>query len=769
MFKSKFVKRKLFFNWLISYLAVLLIAISIISIIYFRVDRTMKNEIDSANEAHLSRIQRAGDLRLNDMSNISLLVGIDRRVRSLSSIKTEFKAENQMDIIAVKDFLNTVKVSNGFIDQIYVYFKNTNTAIDNNSHLESRLAYRLFNGDKSMPYDDWLRVLNKRYNGTFINELTQNTEDEQDDTITYIRSIPISDTTDYTANIVIQFGRSKFGEILKGVATSEENSIFLLNNGEVVSSSRKEVKFDTKKYPVMDKKSGSFFTEFNGEEVKISYINSEIPGYKYVSITPKDIYFQKVTNTRNLVLLITFLFIVFGGFAAQYIVRRNYNPINNIIESISKNLGLPMENQKDELKFIQSVLNNTMDQNDKIVKKLKENEDVLRTSFLERLLKGRVDESKVTEDVLKEFKLSFDTNNFAVMLIVVNNYDLKNSLDEEMYEVKLLHFIITNVVEELINQSNKGMMVDLDNSTLACIINISDINKSNEQCKKEIVSAVEQAQAFIYEHFKISFSASLSNVYNNLGGVAFAYREALNAMNHKAFMGEDKIIFYDDVANLGNFYEYSAETEYKLMNVIKEGNFEDAKKIVNGVFESNFSNMSLTVETGECLVFDLLGTLIKIVDNNEVLDQLQPINRLRKCSTIQQMNEEIVSLLEYICDYFLQKNKNKSDYKLSMDVMDYIDKNYKNENLNVSMIGDYFNMTSNYLSRMFKTQVGEGLHNYIERIRIEKAKELIKSEKLNILEIAKEVGYTNSKTFIRVFKKIEGTTPGKFREFDDTK
>lgn len=769
MFKSKLVKRKLFFNWLISYMAVLLIALTIISVIYFRVENTIKNEIDSANESHLGRIQRSGDLRLNDMSNISLLVGIDRRVRSLSSVKSEFKAENQMDIIAVKDFLNTVKVSNGFIDQIYVYFRNTNTAIDNNSHLESKLAYRLFNGDKSMPYDDWLRVLNKRYNGTFVNELTQNTEDEQDDTISYIRSIPIQDTSDYTANIVIQFGRSKFGDVLKGVATSDDNVILLLNNGEVISSSKEKVSFYPKNYPAMDKKSGSFYTEYNDEKVIISYRNSEIPGYKYVSIIPKDLYLQKVTNTRNLVFLISFLFIIFGGVAAQYIVRKNYNPINNIIESISKNLGLPMENQKDELKFIQSVLNNTMDQNDRIVKKLKENEDVLRTSFLERLLKGRVDESKVTDEVLKEFKLSFDTNNFAVMLIVVDNYDIKNSLDEEMYEVKLLHFIITNVVEELINQTNKGMMVDLDNSTLACIINISDVNKNNEQCKNEIISAVEKAQEFIDEHFKIRFSVSLSNVYNNLGGIAFAYKEALNAMNHKAFMGEEKIIFYDDVANLGNFYEYSAETEYRLMNVIKEGNLEDAKKIVNGVFESNFSNMTLTVETGECLVFDLLGTLIKIVDNNEVLDRLQPISRLRKCSTIQQMNVEIISLLEDICDYFLQKNKNKSDYKLSMDVMNYIEKNYKNENLNVSMIGDYFNMTSNYLSRMFKTQVGEGLHNYIERIRIEKAKELIKSENLSILDIAKEVGYTNSKTFIRVFKKIEGTTPGKFRELDDTK
>jgi len=310
------------------------------------------------------------------------------------------------------------------------------------------------------------------------------------------------------------------------------------------------------------------------------------------------------------------------------------------------------------------------------------------------------------------------------------------------------------------------MMTELDNSTLACIINIRDSDKNNIQKKRDIIEAVEKAQEFINEHFQIHFSASLSNIYNTIGGISFANREALNAMNHKAFMGEGNIICYDDVANLDNFYEYSAETEYKLMNVIREGNFADSKKIVDGIFESNFSNTSLTLETGECLVFDLLGTLIKIVDDNEVMDKLQPISRLKKCSTIQQIKVEIISLLEYICEYFLQKNMTKSEYKLSIDVKEYIGMNYKNEDLNVSMIGDHFNMTSNYLSRMFKNQVDEGLHNYIERIRIEKSKELLKNDNMNILEIAKEVGYTNSKTFIRVFKKIEGTTPGKYREVE---
>lgn len=764
MLKINLMKRKLFFNWLISYLAVLLIAASIISIIYIRVERAVKNETDRANEMHLSKIQKTGDLKLNDMSNIALLIGIDRRVISLANVKTAFKAEHQMDIIGIRNFLNTVKVSNGFIEQVYVFFRNTNSAVNNSSHVDSDIAYKLFNGDKVLKYEQWQQIVNKRYQGNFENNLTLSDENGKYDAVSFIQSLPVEAVNNHTANIVIQFRRDKFEELLKSVARTDQNTVMLVNFEKVIASTNTGINIDIEKYYESGGKTGTFYEYIDNEKTVVSYINSDIPGYRYISVIPYKVYMEKVINTRRLVLVMSLLFIIIGTFGVRLVVSKNYKPIKNIIESISKKVGMPPENQGDELSFIQYVLNNTLDQNDKIVKKMKENEHVIRSSFLERLLKGRIDEDKITGELLEELKISFESQNFAVMLLVIEGYDNAGGVGEEMYEVRLLHFIITNVVEELINQSNKGMVVELDNSTLACIVNISGSEKSDGQSKSEIIEAVDKAQKFIKEHFKICFSASLSNIYSTLSGIVFAYKEALNAMNHKAFMGEENIICYDAVAELGSFYEYSAETEYRLMNVIREGNFADAKKIVDGIFETNFSSLSLTVETGECLVFDLLGTLIKIVDDNEVMDKLQPISRMKKCSTIQQIKAEIISLLEYICKYFLERNRIKGEHKLSRDVMDYIENNYKNENLNVALIGDYFNMTPNYLSRMFKSQVDEGLHNYIERIRIEKAKELIVSEKMSIFEIAKEVGYTNSKTFIRVFKKIEGTTPGKYRE-----
>ena len=94
----------------------------------------------------------------------------------------------------------------------------------------------------------------------------------------------------------------------------------------------------------------------------------------------------------------------------------------------------------------------------------------------------------------------------------------------------------------------------------------------------------------------------------------------------------------------------------------------------------------------------------------------------------------------------------------------FIEGNYSNYDLSVSMVADKYNMNIVNLSKYFKKHYGIGMLDYIHKLRIEKAKLLIKDEKLSIKDVGEKVGYYNSAAFIRVFKKYEGITPGKHKE-----
>ena len=73
-------------------------------------------------------------------------------------------------------------------------------------------------------------------------------------------------------------------------------------------------------------------------------------------------------------------------------------------------------------------------------------------------------------------------------------------------------------------------------------------------------------------------------------------------------------------------------------------------------------------------------------------------------------------------------------------------------------------MNMTYLSRYFKEHTGIGLLGYINGVRIDYAKQLMREQNITVAEAAKAAGFENQNTFIRLFKKFEGKTPGVFLE-----
>ncbi|MNE38487.1 Arabinose operon regulatory protein [compost metagenome] len=97
----------------------------------------------------------------------------------------------------------------------------------------------------------------------------------------------------------------------------------------------------------------------------------------------------------------------------------------------------------------------------------------------------------------------------------------------------------------------------------------------------------------------------------------------------------------------------------------------------------------------------------------------------------------------------------------------FIDNHYTDPGLNVSLLGQQFDMKPTYLSRLFKEQSGEGLLDTINRKRIEWSKQLIAHKRLTVQEAAEQSGFNDVGTYIRTFKKHEGITPGKYKETID--
>ena len=85
------------------------------------------------------------------------------------------------------------------------------------------------------------------------------------------------------------------------------------------------------------------------------------------------------------------------------------------------------------------------------------------------------------------------------------------------------------------------------------------------------------------------------------------------------------------------------------------------------------------------------------------------------------------------------------------------------EDISLSLLSEEFHLSAQYISQLFKSEIGVNFLAYLTNIRMERAKKLLLSTALSIGEISEQLGFGDYRVFTKVFKKTEGVTPSQYR------
>jgi len=166
------------------------------------------------------------------------------------------------------------------------------------------------------------------------------------------------------------------------------------------------------------------------------------------------------------------------------------------------------------------------------------------------------------------------------------------------------------------------------------------------------------------------------------------------------------------------------------------------------------------------LCTEIINCSVKLV--NRVLHAL-PSNinlsaayrMLDHAHTPEEYRDVCVDFLSEIMDH-IRQNKREDDYIISY-ILDYVDNHYA-EDIYLNLFADKLKLTGAYISSYFKEKMNVNLSDYINNYRIKKAVELSENPQNKNKDIAVMVGLPNINTFIRLFKKYTGYTPGEYRK-----
>ncbi|WP_248928086.1 helix-turn-helix domain-containing protein [Paenibacillus hamazuiensis] len=777
-------RRSIVLKWLFSYIVVLLLPIVINVVVYYESSKTLESEIHQANSSLLKQVKEDMDNQFRNMERLNFELTWNLKVQDMlySNKYDSYPNELPYDQYQVTQDMKVYKSAYPSIDDFYMYIGSQDAVLLPGTRRDSDLAYKLLVDYKALTFEQWKGLMRQRELRGFMPIVRLDEEGKPRKAIAYVSSYPGRTSDQTVATNVILVDRSRLIKSMENVQLFTSGLVMVMNkNNEVLLANTDAPLPAALPLDKFKDASGLFYYEEGSKKFEVFYIQSAASEMKYVSIIPSQLYWEKAEHVRTFTYM-SILISILGGSVLMYIfVWRNYEPIRRLVKSFAGKISFPYAKDENELNFLQQAMDVTLHEMDKLYDRMKQQNSQLRSNFIVKLLKGRLDSQLPVDEALTAYNMRFQSEEFAVLLFYAEDsqpfYERIPNMDIGEKR-KLMQFVITNVVEELASQKHRGFVAEMDD-TMACLINIGIAAEGGTE---ELMRIAREAQQFLANTYHIRLTVSVSAVHSGLNGIPQAYMEALDAMEYKLVIGSKEVLSYEEIqkdagSDAEKAYYYPLQVEQQLINYVKIGDVEKAKRTLEDVFAANFSKPVVPVQLAKCLMFDLVGTMIKTI--NEIgdihdtffIENPKRIERLMACETVRDMQQQLGELLIKVCEYtsakrqkHIQQSRQRALSELVQEVSAFIEEHYNDVNLNISMIGDHFDMKATYLSKLFKDHTGEGLLDYINKARIRKAKQMIADHKKSVTDVAGLVGYNDVNAFIRTFKKYEGITPGKYKE-----
>ncbi|MGO4698543.1 helix-turn-helix domain-containing protein [Paenibacillus sp. 2TAB26] len=764
------MKRKVYKFWLYSYLFVLFIPILITLIVLLQSQEMLVKEVRRANDTLLDQVRQLVDNQITDIRRLGTQLSFDPKVMTYLNRETLDTAEARFGTMEMISSLQSYTIANGNITDAYIYLKNKEYGITTTTFMPADDLYSVLHKASGKSFAEWTEWLRASHAGLFVtlNEGAKQTENS----LVYVQSLPIQEIKAAPATLVVLLNQDRLKQAISKVGLATEGSVYILDReGHPIMITGPQTGLAELPIPKMSNQRG-FLTELvDGNDAAISYVKSDTTNWTYISVLPEQVYSAKVKLLKNLIYIAMLLCIGLGGLSAFWLTRRNYAPIQNMMNFVSTKVKTNMMNMPNEFAVLQSFMTDSAAIQDEASRKLLEQHQVLRNQFLARLLKGRVDMSSALPQAIESFDFRFDTDRFAVLLLQIEDYERLFQANQEMDAERKLQFvylIVTNIFEELLSAGHRTYFTEVD-GMIACVVNV--LGKEKE-AKKELLKVANDAKRFIQDKFFVRFSVGVSDIHTFWSTLPKCYEEAVESLEYKLVLGSNQIISYESIKRPKNDLYYPLDTERQLINLMAAGNYDEAAAVLQRILITNFSEGTLSIQMGKLLMFELVGTMLKAVEQLQLstkeimVEKTDLIKQITECETFAEMEEEILDFLKKACDYLQQKKKSHNT-DLKSQVVEHVLHNLNDMNISLTSISLAFDINPTYLSRFFKEQTGENLVDFVNKRRVDKVKSLLAETNHAIQDIAEQCGFASSQSLLRVFKKYEGITPGQYRQSRD--
>jgi AraC-like DNA-binding protein len=449
---------------------------------------------------------------------------------------------------------------------------------------------------------------------------------------------------------------------------------------------------------------------------------------------------------------------------ALFLSYSNIVPVHRLLGIFREHPNLAASGGKNEYDFLQGNISRLISHNKTMKEEMRRQLPLLRDAFLKRLVKGEFDSLSEAEAAMMQAGVTFPgTFGYVGMIKIIgyNGYVTQDILNE-LNAARLL------AIQALRNNfPNSMQMTALDSDKMTFIW--TDRQQPEGGAMRHLEEQLNGLKAFLESEYRISVIVSIGSPFQGLHGVAKSFNEAKHALELALFTENQWLLWYEQMTKETSGYSYPIDLEIRLMNAAKLGHFNEVQSILAEIVEKNFHERQLSAESAQQLISALKGTLYRLLEQQlfriaqereHFHAQLEQISGL---DGLEQVHSRIETLFEQYCRLVLQR-KSESHHEIIRKINEFLQAHYSDPNLSLYRLAELTGYPEKYISALYKEQTGENLSDYLEKIRIRHAMELLFRTDRTIDEIAARVGYNSAHSFRRAFKRVAGESPSIYRK-----
>lgn len=521
-------------------------------------------------------------------------------------------------------------------------------------------------------------------------------------------------------------------------------------------SYQKEQEFQNQLY----RSNGSFIYDTGNEELVILNTFSSVTGWTYIAAAPMPVFFNSYRAISQLLFKIAAVTLIILCLLSFLISYRLYLPLRNLVNTISGKDTISGKSLSGEYQLIHSAYKDILNKNTSMSAALENMKPAVKDDFFFSLLRGDSFTEGELEEKLSFIDEGFTTHGYGVVVFQIPDYeDYVSRFDEN---ARNLHrYTLSQIVENKISQWQLPFaFLKANRSTWALILNI-DFNEpldGREALVKIIKELQEQLPLFPF------LAIGTGQLYDSIIDAPYSYREGVDSLKYQ---------YYSQTGEESVSQEQSAskppDTKYMelLKQCIRAGSPEEAGLGWENIFKE-LSQQELSLEqirsigaavTNSCFSILIEQRLSFQTDSSSASNDYY--NALSEAKSPDDLSAIVKSMVKSAAAQVQSFNKAHSG-KIAERLQEYIN-NHLQEDISLNDLADFCHLSPPYVSKLFKDTLNMGFVEYINTLRVSRAKKLLEETKMTVEQIGFQVGFNNVRSFMRTFKQYENTTPGQYR------